>query len=313
MADTPSANFVLGTPALLSTVFKVNGVPTVATGDVSLVVVDPLGNAVTYSGVDILNPSDGVYECSVPTTVMGLWHFRWVIDGQDADEGEFTVETDFSDVATDDTITAPDLTDLRVLVPRARRRCEGPFGPPPGKPQLSDEQLYEMVADGCSEVILFSGSLFGHTLIVAQRDPLVGYPTAWKTEALLLEWEGAVIACQTALTYFFFVLRDLKPTVSIKNEGTEYSYSLGVSAIRDYLATLKAERDTALAGLVKHHPVLDRYASNIRVRDQATVAVLEWWDTNSLDTGGGGMPGGQEAAVVPWTPGWSGPGFTMAA
>ena len=56
-------------------------------------------------------------------------------------------------------------------------------------------------------------------------------------------------------------------------------------------------------GEKKARPVLDRFASNIRVRDQATVAVLEWWDINSPGLTGGGLPGGQESTSIPWFPG----------
>ncbi len=197
---------------------------------------------------------------------------------------------------------APDLTDLMILVPRARRNMEGPFGPPENRPPLDDSVIYNMVADACAEIILDTGTLFGHTLIVKTRDPTAGYPTAWQTDVMLDEWETMVIVIQAALNYFFFVFRDLKTSQAIKNEGTEWQYTLSVNVIRDYLADLQNRRDMALAGLLKHHPVLDRFASIIRVRDQATVAILEWWATNLPDQAPG-LPGGQEAAVIPWVGG----------
>jgi len=203
----------------------------------------------------------------------------------------------------------PDLTDLRVLVPRATRACEGPYGPPTGRPSLADDVVYAMVADACAEIILFAGSLFGHQLLVKARDPIVGYPTEWQTDAMLTEWESAVVICQVGLDYWRFIFRDMRVSESIKNEGTEWSYQLSANVIRDYLTHLQAERDLALKGLRSWHWVADRYASNIRIRDQATVAILEWWSTNIADRVPG-LPGGQEAAVIPWTPGYSGPGFT---
>jgi hypothetical protein len=166
-----------------------------------------------------------------------------------------------------------------------------------------------MVADATADAILFAGGLFGHQLIVKARDPTEGFPTAWQTEAILDEWEVSVITAQVALNFFFFALRDLKNSESIKNEGTEWSYTLSANVLRDYISELQNQRDMALKALRSWHPVIDRYASNIRVRDQATVAILEWWSTNIADRVPG-LPGGQEAAVIPWTPGWSGPGFT---
>lgn len=205
--------------------------------------------------------------------------------------------------------TTPDLTDLMVMVPRARRYIEGPYGAPFARTPLQDSQIYDMVADACADVILFAGSLFGHQLIVKARDPTEGFPIAWQTDVVLQEWEVSLITAQVALNYYFFVFRDLKTSEGIKNEGTEWTYTISVNVIRDYLDELQNRRDMALKGLRGWHPTLDRYASNIRIRDQATVAILEWWSTNIADRVPG-LPGGQEAAVIPWTPGWSGPGFT---
>lgn len=200
--------------------------------------------------------------------------------------------------------TGPDLTDTNVMVPRARRYIEGPYGPPENRPSLADDVVNAMVADACADIILFSGSLFGHVLKVTARDPTGGFPTAWSTSEVLDEWEVSVVTAQTALNYFFFLFRDLKSSQNIKNEGTEWQYTVSVNVIRDYIAELQSRRDMALQGLQKHHPILDRYASNIRVRDQATVAILEWWDTNAPDQAPG-LPGGQEAAVIPWIGGVS--------
>jgi hypothetical protein len=152
-------------------------------------------------------------------------------------------------------------------------------------------------------VILYGGSLFGHELLVKARDPLGGFPTEWKTEVMLEQWECQVIVVQAALDFIFHLFRDLKTSETIQNEGTMWTYELSPGVIKNYLETLKDARDKAIAALRIHHPVLDQYASNIRVRDQATVAVLEWWDTNSPGIGGAGMPGGQEAATIPWFPG----------
>lgn len=204
---------------------------------------------------------------------------------------------------------AGDLTDLMILVPRARRYIEGPYGPPANRPLLDDTVIYPMVADACADIILFAGGLFGHELIVKARDPTAGFPTAWQTDAVLDESEGSLITAQVALNYFFFLFRDMKMSETIQNEGTHWEYSLSPNVIRDYISDLQARRDLALKGLKQWHPTLDIYASNIRVRDQVTVALLEWWSTNIADRVPG-LPGGQEAAVIPWTPGWSGPGFT---
>lgn len=268
----------------------------------SLLVVDPTGKEDKFTEGECDHLGTGLFEKNIQANVSGLWHYRWVVEGDTAQEGTFEVESVF------DQGLEPDLTDLRVLVPRTRRACEGPYGAPIGKMELTEDQLYGMVADACSEIILFAGNLFGHELEVKKRDPLVGFPTAWKTETKLNEWEGAVIVSQAALDYFFHLFRDMKVSESIKNEGTEWSYALSANVIKNYLEALQNKREKALEGIRLHHPVYDIYASNIRVRDQATVGILEYWDTNSRsESGGVGLPGGQESFTFPWVgegPGW---------
>jgi hypothetical protein len=272
-----------------------DGVPKEPAGKLTLLVVSPKGGETTLEGGKLVKDEVGVWHGFVLADTAGLWNYRWLDEGESADEGTFEVESVFEEGLT------PDLTDLRVLVPKARRACEGPYGAPEGKPSLSNEQLTQMVADACAEIILFSGSLFGHQLEVKERDPLVGFPTGWKTNEMLTEWETALIVTQTALDYYFHLFRDMKTSQSIKNEGTEFSYTLSANVIRDYVTSLREARELALKGLREHRPVLDQYASNIRVRDQATVALIEWWDSVSPGLGGGvGIPGGQEAYVIPW-------------
>ena len=266
---------------------------------------DPTGVEADRSS-SVQNPSEGVYTLDVTADTQGVWSWRLITDGNVAvAEDSFPVNDEYATVPDP---TAP--TDLRVLVPRVRRYCEGPYGPPQGKPALSELQLYEMAADALSEIILYAGHQFPRRLIVTQRDARVGFPTGWATDKTLDEWESTLITTQAALNYYFFVFRDMRTSLSIKNEGTEYSYTLSANVLRDFIANLQSARDLGLKGMMKHNPVLDQVASNIRVRDQATVAILEWWDTNSADAFNG-LPGGQEAAVIPWTPGWSGPGFTQ--
>lgn len=279
------------------------GNPEDSSGDaLSLRVFGPDGGESKFNEGEIDHPGPaGEYSKHILANVSGLWHYRWYVNNNVADEGVFYAESEW-DAATGEK-PEPDLTDLRVLVPAARRAMEGPYGPPLGKPALSAEQIYQALADACAQVILYSGSLFGHELLVKGRDPLVGFPTEWQTDKMLTPWESAVVVTQAALDFIFHIFRDLRTSQTIQNEGTQWSYELSPGVIKNYLETLKDARDKALDGLREHNPVLDIYASNIRVRDQATVAVLEWWDTNSPGLSGAGLPGGQEASIVPWFPG----------
>lgn len=273
-----------------------------AEGALSLLVVDPLGGETEYKApAEISHDSPGKYSKAVLIDKSHLWHYRWLINGQVAEEGEIEGESAFDSEFTES--ETPDLTDLRVLVPRARRKVEGPWGNPAGRAELTATQVYEMVADACGEIVMLSGSFFHHTLKVKARDPLGGFPTEWQTDTELTEWEAAVICAQVALNYYYFLLRDMKISETIQNEGTQWTYDLSANVLRTYLEEIKEERDAAIDGLRINIPVLDRWASNIRVRDQATVTALEWWDTNSPGLSGTGLPGGQEASSIPWFPG----------
>lgn len=192
----------------------------------------------------------------------------------------------------------PDLTNVAVLVPRIRRAVEGPTGsPPPGVPALSDDQAKELAADAIADAILYSGGLFGHKLIVAERDTDKGYPTDWQTETVLDEWEVSVVAAQAAINYFFHLFRDQKTSETITNEGQSWEYELSASLIRDQLKALIASRDAAMDSLRRMHPVIDRFASILAIRDAQTVTTLEWWARWNPDNAGlipGGVGGGLE-------------------
>lgn len=275
------------------------------TESLSWIVRDPSGVEHDYSSQVTFpqGPLGGVLQLEFIADTAGDWYWKLVANGPSATE---VVEDNFQ---VQDNYATTDPTDLHVLVPRARRYVEGPYGPIEGKPPLSDTQLYEMSADALGDIILQAGSVWWNTLTVTARDPARGYPIGWATSKLLEEWEAALITSQVALNYFFHLFLDYKTSVTIMNEGTSYAYTLSANVLRDYIASLQAARDNGLAGLVKHHPVMDTYASNIRVRDQATVAALEWWDTNTRDAAGG-LPGGQEAYAIPFINGdpWGGYG-----
>lgn len=199
---------------------------------------------------------------------------------------------------------AVDLTNVGVLAARVRRAIEGPTGPPPGIPALSDAQVKEVTADAIADAILYSNGLFGHQLIVATRDPDAGYPTDWKTEVVLSEWEVSAITAQAALTYFFHIFKTQVTSETITNEGQSWEYELSSNLIRDQLKQLRDQRDMAMASLRQLHPVLDKYASILAVRDAQTDFVLEWYTRYNPENEGiggpGGIGGGLEQSSFPW-------------
>jgi hypothetical protein len=173
---------------------------------------------------------------------------------------------------------APDLTDVRVLIPRVRRSLEGPFGSASGMAgaTLEDAQVEALIADAIADVILYTGGLFGHQLLVAARDPDYGAPTKWKTDEQLTEPEGTVIVAEAALRFFYQSVKDMKVQESIANEGQSWSWSMSANAVVEWLKMLKGRRDEALAIVSQLNGiVIDGFTSYLAVRDSAVAAYIE--------------------------------------
>lgn len=251
----------------------VNNVATDAPpGSLSFEVIQPSGQVKIAQEEDISHDGVGKYSKAVLGDESGLWHYRWLIEGEVADEGDFEMESVFDE-------QPPDLTDLRVLVPKARRACEGPFGLPAGFPALTDDQVYAIVADACAEVQLLTGTLFGHELHVKRRDPLRGFPTAWNTNAILSESEGAVIVTQAAINFVYHLFREAKTSETIKDEGQEWTWDRSANLMVLQVKQLIEARDKALEMLERIHAPLDSYISSVAERDKIAAVYLEPWVT----------------------------------
>lgn len=186
----------------------------------------------------------------------------------------------------------PDLTDVRVLIPRVRRALEGPFGSASGMAgaTLEDAAVEALVADAIADVILYTGGLFGHQLVVVERDPDYGAPSKWKTDEQLTEPEGTVIVAEAALRFFYQSVKDMKVQESISNEGQSWSWSMSANAVTEWLKMLKGRRDEALAIVAQLNGiVIDGFASYLAVRDCAVAAYIEPFAS-------GHATGGQEFA-----------------
>ena len=71
-----------------------------------------------------------------------------------------------------------DPVDIRVMVPRVRRALEGAGAPP----VLTDDAIKDLTADAIAEVILYTGGVFGHELVVTARDDATNAPTEYATD-----------------------------------------------------------------------------------------------------------------------------------
>lgn len=181
-----------------------------------------------------------------------------------------------------------DRRDVRVLIPRVRRAVDGPTAESPAavSATLTDNQIKDLIADAVADVILYTGGLFGKALNVTARDEFYQAPTEYQTSEELSLNEVAVITTQTALTYHFNRLRDMKVSERIANEAQEWEYSISANTLRDYLKALQDARDKALDSLKANNAALDSYESFLAVRDAGTSLAIEPW-VEAVSAGGG--------------------------
>ena len=104
-------------------------------------------------------------------------------------------------------------TDIRILVPRVRRALG------PAAADLSDDAVKDAVADAIADVLLYTGTIFGKTLTVTDRDEATGAPSEYETSEELSLAESSVIAAQAALNHFFHIMQAQKISERISDEG----------------------------------------------------------------------------------------------
>lgn len=173
-----------------------------------------------------------------------------------------------------------DLRDTRVLIPRVRRTLEGALGTGSANAEassLTDDQVNAIVADAISNVILATGGLWGHQLLVTDRDEMYMAPTAWLIDPALSDDEESVIAAQSALDYFFNDLKTLKVGQTIKDEAVEWSYQLSANALLEWLKQLRKARDEAIARINDTSAPAEGWINLLHERDAYTDSLIEPW------------------------------------
>lgn len=207
---------------------------------------------------------------------LGLHGFTWAATGPAfVKSGSFFVTASAIAAETD----PPTLTDLWVMVPRTRRAVLGPLRAE--QTALDDEELYALVADSISRVILVAPDTFGYKLTPTRRDPLYQAPDRWETDKELTEAAQVVVAAQAALEYWTHALLATKTSQTIKDEAQEWSFSISAQQLRDHLKFLQDERDVALEALGGPAAGLETYTSTLLVRDAATARAIEPWVAGS--------------------------------
>lgn len=171
------------------------------------------------------------------------------------------------------------------MVPRVRRAVEGVSGASiaPGASPLTDDEVKDLVADAIAEIILYTDSVFGKTLIVTEDED--GVPTEYATDDALTLAEQSVVASQAALDHFFHQWSNLKTAETIADEAQRWEWQKSANLLRDQFALLVRLRDEALEQIRDEGYITDRYASFLLVRDRHTAALVEPWVTGALGSG----------------------------
>lgn len=183
---------------------------------------------------------------------------------------------------TPDVVT--DLRDLRVLIPACRRAIDGPTATSSAavSATLDDGEVLGLLADATAELILHTASAdgggnnaFGNSLVATARDPIYMAPSSWATENPRSTAQDAAILSQAALNHYFWLIKLLKVSETIKNEATDWEYSLSANVIAAWVQYLIQNRDKAIAALQSINVVMDSYISLVAERDRLAAAWLE--------------------------------------
>lgn len=175
-----------------------------------------------------------------------------------------------------DAVTDP--RDTRVLIPRVRRALEGTASGSGFDPStFSDEAMNAAVADSIANLLLYTGSFFGHQLEVVERDDFYLAPIAWRTDVALSEAEASLVALQAALDHVYTTLVATKTSETIRNEGQEWSYSISAQVLAERLKGLRGDRDKALDVLSASEAMPEAYYSFIATRDARMSVLIEPW------------------------------------
>lgn len=166
------------------------------------------------------------------------------------------------------------------MIPRVRRAIDGPNTSSSASvsASLTDDQVKDLTADACADIILLTSSLFGHSLNVLAYDPAYNAPSEYSIDPDPGLDEGTVIVAQAALNYFFHEFRDKKVMEHIANEAQQWEYQLSANLLSAQLKMLQDARDKALEALERERIVgVDNFRSFMAVRDQTTAMALEPW------------------------------------
>jgi hypothetical protein len=244
------------------------GAPTGLIGALGLAIADPSTQTTVSprdtAGIVEYPPDSGVYTATrTAPPEPGGYLLVWDFEGTEAIE--------------DLHVTGATAGDIRTLIPQTRRAIDGPTAVEATSPSatLTDDQLNGLIADAIAEVIFHTGGLFGHELLVTDRDDIYRAPSEWALDPELAEPEKTVIVAQAALNHFFSVVRDIKVAETIRDEGAEWSYQLSAQLLIERVRYLTKLRDEALSVLAATYPVPTVWVSLLHERELAVARAVE--------------------------------------
>jgi hypothetical protein len=178
---------------------------------------------------------------------------------------------------------------IRELGPRVQRAIEGVVQQ---NWELNPDEVKDVTADACADILLYTGSVFGSQLVILSRDGVTNAPTEYATDSELSPAQASVIAAQAALTYFYHRFSGQKMSEQISDEASHWEYSLSPNLLIAQLKLLQDTRDKALEAVSAMSGGLDQYVSFLGVRDNLVSRYIEPWvygHSEGLGIGAGGQ------------------------
>lgn len=196
-------------------------------------------------------------------------------------------------------LTVPGQFDITEICPRVQRAVEGVHT---DNWELSFDEAYLVTADACADILLYTGSVFGGSLIVTERDGITNAPTKFATPNQLTVDQMAVVSSQAALTYFYHRFAGVKMSEQIADEASHWEYSLSPTLLIAQLKLLQDTRDRALEALDNQNGGMEAYISYLSVRDVTVARYIEPWvygHPEGYGIGAGGLEGDFRFDMLP--------------
>lgn len=189
--------------------------------------------------------------------------------------------------------------DIRELGPRVQRAIEGVVQ---GNWELTSDEIKDVTADACADILLYTGSIFGSQLMITSRDGITNAPTEYATSIELAPDQASVVSAQAALTYFYHRFSGMKMSEQISDEASHWEYSLSPNLLIAQLKLLQDTRDRALEAIESRQGGMEAYVSFLSVRDQTVARYIEPWvygHSEGYGIGAGGLEGDFRFDMLP--------------